>query len=145
MKDRIMQIMQDNGLTNAEFAQKLGVSPASLSHIFSGRNRPSLDVIMHIFRAYPDIRSQWLLFGEEPVKYSEIAAKEASPPAENAIITVEGTDSPDYRKENASAMPNFIPKEIIREEIKYIEKPHPKITEIRVYFDNGTYEVFRAD
>ena len=37
------------------------------------------------------------------------------------------------------------PKEIIREEVKYIEKPHPKITEIRIFFDNGTYEVFKPE
>ena len=36
-------------------------------------------------------------------------------------------------------------KEIIREEVKYIEKPHPKITEIRIFFDNGTYEVFKPE
>lgn len=39
----------------------------------------------------------------------------------------------------------YPPKEIIREEVKYIEKPHPKITEIRIFFDNGTYEVFKPE
>ena len=37
------------------------------------------------------------------------------------------------------------PKEIVREEVKYIEKPHPRITEIRIFFDNGTYEVFKPE
>jgi hypothetical protein len=45
----------------------------------------------------------------------------------------------------ASKSPVFAPKEIVREEIKYIEKPARKITEIRIFFDNGTYETFRPE
>jgi hypothetical protein len=41
--------------------------------------------------------------------------------------------------------PVYAPKEIVREEVKYIEKPARKITEIRIFFDNGTYETFRPD
>ena len=31
---------------------------------------------------------------------------------------------------------------VVREVVKYIDKPQRKITEIRVFFDDGTYEVF---
>ena len=137
-----MRIMQESGLSNSEFALKIGVSPASLSHIFSGRNRPSLEVIIRINRAYPDISLPWLLYGEGQMNVAENVAPDASQTAENAISADTTTGGQDFRKENASANPNFIPKEIIREEIKYVDKPHPKITEIRVYFDNGTFEVF---
>ena len=64
MKDRIQQIMQKEGLTNAEFAEKIGVSTSSLSHIFSGRNNPSLDVVMRIHKACPYVNLDWLLYGE---------------------------------------------------------------------------------
>ena len=64
---------------------------------------------------------------------------------ESAFFTPEGTDERENRKEMASKSPVFTPKEIVREEIKYIEKPARKITEIRIFFDNGTYETFRPD
>ena len=51
----------------------------------------------------------------------------------------------DFRKENVSETPAYTPKESVREEIRYIEKPHPKITEIRIFFDNGTYQVFKPE
>ena len=62
MKDRIMQIMQKTGLSNAEFAEKIGISTSSLSHILTERNKPSLDVVMRIHKAYPNININWLLY-----------------------------------------------------------------------------------
>ena len=64
MKDRILQIMQKEGLSNVEFAEKLGISTSSLSHIFSGRNKPSLEVVMRIHKACPYINLNWLLYGD---------------------------------------------------------------------------------
>jgi hypothetical protein len=44
-----------------------------------------------------------------------------------------------------SQTPHIATKEIVREEVKYIEKPARRITEIRIFFDNGTYETFRPE
>jgi hypothetical protein len=64
---------------------------------------------------------------------------------ESAFFSPEGTEESENRKEIASKSPVFTPKEIVREEIKYVEKPARKITEIRIFFDNGTYETFRPE
>ena len=53
MRDRISQIIQHEKLTNAEFAEKIGVSASSLSHILGGRNNPSLEVVMKIHKTFP--------------------------------------------------------------------------------------------
>ena len=60
-------------------------------------------------------------------------------------ITPERPASPEYRKENEVKTPLYSPKEIVREEIKYVEVPAKKITEIRIFFDNGTYETFKPE
>lgn len=148
MKDRILQIMQKEGLSNVEFAEKLGISTSSLSHIFSGRNKPSLEVVMRIHKACPYINLNWLLYGdgemEEPTSpISHVDLFTQTP--ENREIPAEEPAGADFRKENPSGSPVYVPKEIVREEVKYIEKPHPKITEIRIFFDNGTYEVFKPE
>ena len=51
-------------MTAAQFAEKIGISPSSLSHILSGRNNPSLEVVMKIHKACDYISLDWLLYGE---------------------------------------------------------------------------------
>lgn len=140
--------MQKEGLSNAEFADKIGISTSSLSHIFNGRNKPSLEVVMRIHKACPYVNINWLLYGE-----GEMEEQEESGDDENIFFQdnengEKPTGSPihfDFRKENMPDSPVYPTKEIVREEVKYIEKPHPKITEIRIFFDNGTYQVFKPE
>ena len=129
--------MQNEGLTNAEFAEKLGISTSSLSHIFSGRNNPSLEVVMRIHKACPYVNLNWLLYGEGQMKEEENPVR---------ICLHQATERPRMRKsratlravlifqENASDNHVFPPKETVIEKIKYIEKPQPKISEIRIFF-----------
>ena len=151
MKDRIVQIMKKEGLTNAEFAEKISISTSSLSHIFSGRNNPSLEVVMRIHKACPYVNLNWLLYGEGEMEAAPESTTNISGmgiysgSAENSESPTDYSNGIEFRKENASEGPNSGIKEVIREEVKYIEKPTPKITEIRIFFDNGTYQVFKAE
>ena len=151
MKDRIVQIMKKEGLTNAEFAEKIDISTSSLSHIFSGRNKPSLDVVMRIHKAYPHINLYWLINGEGDMETTPISDSNISgigitnENSENAEYPTDYTNGNEFRKENMSDAPNLGVKEIVKEEVRYIEKPQPKITEIRIFFDNGTYQVFKGE
>ncbi len=56
--------MDSMGLSQQEFAQKLGMSPASLSNIFNGRSNPTNNHVQAIHRAFPNINTNWLMFGE---------------------------------------------------------------------------------
>ena len=152
MKDRIIQIMQKEEMTAAQFAERIGLSPSSLSHILNGRNNPSLDVVMKIHKACNYVNLPWLIYGEgkmegqlEPPKQDDSSISGISLFDESAFFTTDGTDERENRKEMPLKQPVFTPKEIVREEVKYIEKPARKITEIRIFFDNGTYETFRPD
>ena len=44
--DRVKKIISANGLTSSSFADKIGVPRSSISHVLSGRNNPSLDLII---------------------------------------------------------------------------------------------------
>lgn len=138
MKERIAQIIQKEGMTAGQFAEKVGISSSALSHILSGRNNPSLDFVMKIHKACDYISLNWLLYGEGEMETDVEEGENAINPSQSAI-------PPENRTENESNSPSYIPKEIVREEIKYIEKPSRKITEIRIFFDNGTYEIFKPE
>ena len=64
MKDRIIQFLSANNLTSTKFADEIGVQRSSISHILSGRNKPSFDFIEKMLLAYPDINAQWLITGK---------------------------------------------------------------------------------
>ena len=144
--------MQKEEMTAAQFAEKIGLSPSSLSHILNGRNNPSLDVVMKIHKACNYVNLPWLIYGEGEMEWKAEASKQEETGIsgmalfdESAFFTSEGTEERENRKEMAPKKTVYAPKEIVREEIKYIEKPARKITEIRIFFDNGTYETFRPD
>ncbi len=64
MLERIKEIIVNSGLTNGEFSDKIGIQKSSLSHVLSGRNKPSLDFVLKILDCFPEVNSDWLLFGK---------------------------------------------------------------------------------
>ena len=64
MKERIIQFLSENNLTSTKFADVVGVQRSSISHILSGRNKPSFDFIEKMLIAYPDLNAQWLITGK---------------------------------------------------------------------------------
>lgn len=75
MVDRIKQLIEIQGLTPAAFAETININRSGLSHLFSGRNQPSLDLIMKILETFPDVSTEWLMFG----KGNMMQASSASP------------------------------------------------------------------
>ena len=56
--------MDYQGESASSFAEKIGVQRSSISHILSGRNKPSLDFILKILSAYPEVDLYWLFNGK---------------------------------------------------------------------------------
>ena len=61
---RIEIILDYYSLTASSFADKIGVQRSSLSHLLSGRNKPSLDLILKITAIFPDVDLYWILNGK---------------------------------------------------------------------------------
>ena len=64
MIERFQKIMEYAGVSPKRFSEILGIERSNVSHIMSGRNNPSLTVVQKILKNFPDISSDWLLFGE---------------------------------------------------------------------------------
>ncbi|WP_228237347.1 helix-turn-helix transcriptional regulator [Allomuricauda sp. M10] len=61
---RIQAVIDFYGLTVSAFADKIGVQRSSISHLLSGRNKPSLDFVLKLVQTFPDVNLYWLLKGE---------------------------------------------------------------------------------
>ena len=62
--NRLKKILEIHQLTASLFADKIGVQRSSISHILSGRNKPSLDFILKVTKAFSDVDIYWLLNGK---------------------------------------------------------------------------------
>src|SRR6056297_2811471 len=81
---RLHKIMEYHDLSAASFADKIDVGRSSISHLLSGRNKPSLDFVMKIVSAFPDVELYWLLNGKGTFPRSEEKPRVAEPP-KNAV------------------------------------------------------------
>lgn len=63
MRDRIIEFLRIENKSAAQLAEEIGVQPSGISHIISGRNRPSLDFVLKMLEKYAFLSTEWLLFG----------------------------------------------------------------------------------
>ena len=72
MNERIQKVLSNSGLSASEFSKRLDIQRSRLSHILSGRNKVSLDIIKKINDNFPEYTLDWLINGvEEPLLYSK--------------------------------------------------------------------------
>ena len=71
LNTRISQLIEYTQLSLSEFADKVDVQRSSISHITSGRNKPSLDFLIKVKDTYPLLRWEWLIEGEGPMLEQE--------------------------------------------------------------------------
>ena len=69
LNEKIKDILSVKNLSPSRFADEIGVQRSSISHILSGRNKPSLDIIQKINRRFPELGTNW--FMEESSVVSE--------------------------------------------------------------------------
>lgn len=163
MKDRIRQLMEDQNLSQQEFAQRLNLSAASLSSIFTGRTNPTNKHVLAIHHAFPEVNVNWLLFGEGD-KFNDPSA--SSIPSNQEVVIepiLDGGAKIDPSKVESEAsffsQPVNSPQQLhapatSKSEPSFrntfsntpimnnIDKQQREIKEIRVFFDDGTYEIF---
>ncbi|MBT8301617.1 MAG: helix-turn-helix domain-containing protein, partial [Maribacter sp.] len=80
-------------LSAAVFADKIKVQRSSISHLLSGRNKPSLEFVLKVIKAFPEVNLYWLLNG-----------KGSFPPTTSQSKTIPPTIDPKIAKEEAPAI-----------------------------------------
>ncbi|MBR4381519.1 MAG: helix-turn-helix transcriptional regulator [Bacteroidaceae bacterium] len=142
--ERLKMILERVKLTPGNFAEQIGVAPATISHILNGRNKyPSAEVLLRLHDTYPDIDLNWLLTGEGMmVKDNPDSLFTGTLFDDNLIKSTKSMTDGENRKEIPSESPKNTDNTIVKQEIIYKDKPARKIEEIRIFFDDGTYETF---
>ena len=63
IQDRLLLVLKMHTLTPSAFADKIGVQRSNVSHVLSGRNKPSLDFLEKILIHFPRVNAHWLITG----------------------------------------------------------------------------------
>lgn len=62
--ERLEELLSYYGLSASSFADRIGVQRSSISHLLSGRNKPSLEFVMRVVKTFPEVNLYWLLNGK---------------------------------------------------------------------------------
>jgi len=73
MNQRLQTLLEIEHLSPAQFADSLGIQRGGVSHILSGRNKPSFDFLEKVLRKYQNINAEWLITGNgKPIKEAPV-------------------------------------------------------------------------
>ncbi|MGA0042205.1 MAG: helix-turn-helix domain-containing protein [Flavobacteriaceae bacterium] len=92
MVSRIKSLLENLQLSPSAFADSIGVQRSSLSHILSGRNKPSLDFVIKVLHQYPEVDLYWLITGTNDLKQPQKTAKTTSPASKEKIVQRTGNN-----------------------------------------------------
>lgn len=155
-KERIELIMRSYNLTPSQFADRAGIQRASVSHILSGRNKPSLEVMLKIYESFPGLDMTWLMTGKgvAPTNLSSQPIVEEQLPLsmpdifasqQNAAPLSADVQALEPSKVVKSAAPRAerIPRRAASRSSGQSDTTSAlrKIKEIRIYYTDGTYEI----
>ena len=61
---RLEKILEYYNITATAFAEEIDFNRSTISHLLSGRNKPSLELVMKVLQKFPEVEMNWLLFGK---------------------------------------------------------------------------------
>ncbi|HNY03839.1 MAG TPA: helix-turn-helix transcriptional regulator [Bacteroidales bacterium] len=143
MIERILEIMKSKQMSPSQFADELGIQRSGMSHLISGRNKPSLEFVLKVLNRFPDITADYLLFGKtsEPAGQKSSAAIQALAPAPNAQPTLFEPAAETIIEEKTD----------IEEKTEPASKPprksvrQKKAERIVFFYDDGSFKEFEAE
>ena len=119
---RIEEIRNNHQLSSAGFASKIGVQRSAMSHILSGRNKPSLEFLVKIYEAFDEVALEWLIMGihtptlptnkSDSFDSEQVVDNESKSPSFNYHASDKILDL-DQNEQSISSKESVSPKEII--------------------------------
>lgn len=148
MEQRLQLFLQMEQLTQSQFADRMGIQRSGVTHLLSGRNKPSFEFITRMLQTFPSLNAEWLILGKgKPYKNSPSTPAETQP--EETLPDVAAADlfsepelpQPVETTETISfdRVPQIPVNEVKEPIIKQAHQPKA-IKSILILYEDGTYE-----
>lgn len=142
VKQHVLAVIEHEQLTDAQFAEAIGISRGAVSQIKSGRSYPSLDVALKILERFPTLSSDWLLLGKgEMYKHGE-SDPSASQCAENPFLPEGSSVINDNRSYYGVNYPQNTPQPAHIERVVCKEAPSKSVEKIVIFYSDSTFDTF---
>lgn len=155
---RIKQVMADMNLTTQQFADLTGTQRSSLSHVFNGRNKPSLELIDRIVQNVPDVSYEYLISGkqtaseqiqkETPSSDQDTKVTNDAVPEKQSDTNVTKADSDKSADEepvfsdSEDPAPYESPGGVSPDRTNNPSKPNNKVVRVVLLYSDGTFEQY---
>lgn len=142
MDQRLQQFLMAENISQSQFADKLGVARASVSHILSGRNKPGFDFIENLSRAYPTVNLEWVITGKGKMyKEMQKSAIEKAPTSSTAPAPAASPSLAPAFAPEAEPAPEPVPVSApIPAPANDIQPSTRTIVKIIAFYSDGTYQ-----
>lgn len=134
---RLEYILDYYSMNAATFADRIGVQRSSLSHLLSGRNKPSLDFVLKIVEEFPEVNLYWLLIGKGSFPDEHVSKLENQ--THPSLSTTSGLD----KEKKQIQGENFKNVEPTNFSISNTSKQ--QIEKIVFFYKNGSFKVYEQD
>jgi transcriptional regulator with XRE-family HTH domain len=140
---RLQKIMDRNDLNASSFAERIHVGRSSISHILSGRNKPSLDFVIHTVKEFPEVDLYWLLNGTGTYPKTELS-QVASPAVNNPASIPRDIEAEPSRPEptKTESQDLFSTAENEKSTFKLKSVEGKNIQKVILLYDDGSFEYF---
>lgn len=149
MIDRINMLLKAKNITVSQFSQAIKIQRSGMSHILSGRNKPSLDFVLRVLKRYPEINPSWFLMGEGEMYISDkIDTQTTMFPSQLEIDDTKEIIDVDEHKHKHKQEP--INNELIDSQNRYLDNENitmgrtntKKIEKIIVLYSDNTFDEY---
>ena len=139
---RLEIILDYYNLSASAFADKINVQRSSLSHLLSGRNKPSLDFIIKVIEVFPEVDLYWILNGKGTFPKSE---KIFSIQSTKQEVTSDETNTPDlFSTDQTNSKQPFINNEIEKKTISLSNNDAKTIERIVIFYTDGSFKNYES-
>lgn len=150
---RLEILLDYYGLNASSFADKIGVQRSSLSHLLSGRNKPSLDFILKILEVFPEVDLYWVLNGkgtfpksepENGMAFSAPTLVDDAPIVETKMektTDLFSVEMPNKKNPAEEKTTNSLPET----QNLVLPKNNPEIDRIVIFYKNGTFKTYSQE
>ncbi len=145
MREKLLNLMKSEQLTASKLAELLDIQPSGISHILSGRNKPSFDLVQKILRRFPRVNPDWLLLDKDEM-YRTIDI-EPKPATSQSISTEELDDTMQQSPASGMTTPatNSTSASTPAQQIAAAYAPkNGNVKRVIILFDDHTFESYEV-